>query len=182
MRKLKLYIAGSMDGFIAGPNGEIDWLDAPDVEINSTTGTGPGEDYGYGEFLASIDTTLMGMETYRVVLTADEFPYQDKTNYVFTRSERGEEPYVQFVNEDVAGFTRSLLGESGGDVWLIGGGQINTIMLNEDLIGEVILTSFPIVLGTGIPLFGPGANRRGFQTVSCQAYESGLIQWRMVRR
>jgi dihydrofolate reductase len=185
MRKLKLYIAASMDGFIAGPNGEIDWLEEAGGKTDTVPGTSKGEDYGYGEFYASIDTTLMGMETYRVVLTADELPYPDKTNYVFTRSgraDRGDEPYVRFVNEDVAGFTRSLLGESGGDVWLVGGGQINTIMLNEGLIDEVILTSFPVVLGTGIPLFGRGASRQGFQTVGFQAYDSGLIQWRMARR
>ncbi len=172
MRKLKLYIAASVDGFIAGPNGDMAWLDE----------AGTAEDYGYGEFYDSIDTTLMGMETYRVVLTADEFPYPDKTNYVFTRAEREDEPHVKFVNEDVAGFTSSLLEGPGRDVWLVGGGQINTIMLNEGLVDEIILTSFPIVLGTGIPPFGPNANTRGFQTVSCEAYDFGLVQWRMPRR
>ena len=95
MRKLKLYTAASMDGYIAGPDGEIDWLDEP----------GTAEDYGYGAFYESIDTTLMGMETYWVVLTADEFPYPDKANYVVTRAEREGEPHVEFVNEDIAGFT-----------------------------------------------------------------------------
>lgn len=168
MRKLKLYTAVSMDGLIAGPNGEIDWLDEPS-----------GEDYGYTEFYESIDTTVMGMETYRLVLTADEFPYSEKTNYVVTRSKRADEPHVSFVSDDIVGFTRALKERPGRDIWLIGGGQINTIMLNAGLIDEVILTSFPIALGAGIPLFGPDATRRSFRTVGCQTYPSGLIQWKL---
>ena len=77
MRKLKLYIAASLDGYIAGPNGEIDWLDA-----------GGDGDYGYQEFYASIDTTLMGNSTYQLTLTVDEFPYPGKANYVFTKAVR----------------------------------------------------------------------------------------------
>ena len=98
LRRLKLYIAASLDGYIAGPNGEIDWLDvAGDL------------DYGYAEFYASIDTTLMGSSTYRVTLSVPEFPYADKTNYVFTRSSPPPDTeHVRFVSDDVAGFVRSL--------------------------------------------------------------------------
>ena len=71
--------------------------------------------------------------------------------------------------------------EPGKDIWLIGGGQVNTVMLNAGLIDEIILTVFPLVLGKGIPLFAPGAAPSTFKTVSCETYETGLIQWRMVR-
>ena len=74
MRKISLYIAATMDGFIAGPNGEIDWLDA-----------GGDLDYGYKEFYESIETTLIGNSTYRPLPSLPEFPYRDKTNYVFIR-------------------------------------------------------------------------------------------------
>ncbi len=171
MRKLKLYIATSMDGYIAGPNGEIDWLDA-----------GGDEDYGYQEFYATIDTTLMGNSTYPLTLTVDTFPYSEKANYVFTKGIPPKDTaHVQFVSGDIGAFVRSLKEEPGKGIWLVGGGQINTGMLNADLIDEMILTTFPVVLGEGIPLFALGATRHPFKTVSCQTYDTGLIQWRLVK-
>ena len=169
MRKLKLYAAASLDGFIAGPRGEIDWLDV-------------AGDYGYAEFYESIDTTLMGSLTYRVALSVPEFPYPDKTNYVFTRSpSQPDTEHVRFVSGDISGFVRSLKEEPGEGIWLVGGGQINTVMLNAGLIDEVSLTLFPLVLGHGIPLFAPGAALSRFETVGCETYETGLVQWRMVK-
>lgn len=171
IRLLKLYIAASLDGYIAGHEGEIDWLDA-----------GGDLDYGYQEFYESVDTTLMGNSTYPLTLTVDEFPYKKKTNYVFTRgTPPADTEYVRFVSGDISAFVRSLKEAPGEDIWLVGGGQINTVMLNDGLIDEIILTVFPLVLGKGIPLFAPGAARSGFETVGCETYETGLIQWRMVK-
>ena len=171
MRKLKLYIATSLDGYIAGPNGELDWLEA-----------GGSLDYGYRDFYASIDTTLMGNATYPVTLTVDTFPYSEKANYVFTRSTPPPDSlHVRFVSGDIAAFVRALKEGPGKDIWLVGGGQINTIMLNAGLIDELILTVFPLALGHGIPLFAPGATRSGFRTVGCETYTTGLIQWRLVK-
>ena len=172
VRKLKLYIASTLDGYIAGPNGEIEWLESAGSDL----------DYGYKEFYGSVDTTLMGNSTYKLTLTVPEFPYSDKTNYVFTRgTPQPDTSNVRFVSGDIAAFVRSLKQKSGKDIWLVGGGQINTVMLNEDLIDEMILTIFPFVLGEGIPLFAPGAKRSSFKTVDCETYETGLIQWRLVR-
>ena len=98
MRKLKLYIATSLDSYIAGPNGEIDWLEA-----------GGDLDYGYQGFYASIDTTLMGNATYRLTLTVDRFPYPDKSNYVFTKARPpADTAHVRFISGDIAAFVRSL--------------------------------------------------------------------------
>ena len=157
MRQLQLYIATSLDGYIAGPNGEIDWLDvAGDL------------DYGYRDFYDSIDTTLMGRATYEITQTIEEFPYPDKTNYVFTRNPNLlDTEHVRFISGDIAAFVRTLKEQEGKDIWLIGGGQINTIMLNADLVDGIILTVFPIVLGDGIPLFAPGARRAAFKTIDC---------------
>ena len=171
MRKLSLYNAGTMDGFIAGPNGEIDWLDA-----------GGNLDYGHKEFYESIDTTLMGNSTYRLLASLPEFPYRVKANYVFIR---GTPPaptsYARFISGDIAAFVRALKGEVGGNIWLAGGGQINSVMLNQGLVDEIIQTIFPLVLGESIPLFGPGIIRAQFKTVGCETYETGLVQRRMVR-
>ncbi len=71
--------------------------------------------------------------------------------------------------------------EHGEDIWLVGGGQVNTVMLNAGLIDEMVMTVFPLVMGEGIPLFAPGATRTEFKTVSCETYETDLIQWRMER-
>ena len=171
MRKLKLYTAASLDSYIAGLNGEIDWLAA-----------GGNLDYGYQEFYASIDTTLMGNSTYKLTQTVPKFPYPDKTNYVFTRgAPTPDTAHVRFVSGNIAAFVRTLKEEAGKDIWLVGGGQVNTVMLNEGLIDEIILTIFPLALGEGIPLFAPGATRSVFTTVGCETYETGLIQWRLAR-
>ena len=130
MKKLRLYIATTLDSYIAGPKDEIDWLD-----------TAGDLDYGYQEFYTSVGTTLMGNTTYGLTLTVDQFPYPETTNYVFTRgTPRPDTAHVCFVSGDIAAFVRSLKEEPGKDIWLIGGGQVNTVMLNANLIDEIILT------------------------------------------
>ena len=139
-------------------------------------------DYGYGDFYDSIDTTLMGRATYEITQTVEEFPYPEKANYVFTRNpDLSDTEHVRFISSDIAAFVRQLKEQAGKNIWLIGGGQINTIMLNEDLVDSIILTAFPIVLGEGIPLFAPGASHAAFKTIDCTTYGTGLIQWRLTR-
>jgi dihydrofolate reductase len=171
MRKVTLYTATSLDGLIAGPNDELDWLDA----------AGEADDYGYLEFYESIDSTLMGHATYKVTTSFGEVPSQDKTNYVFTKGPLPSAEHVEFISGDIASFVRTLKEKSGKSIWLVGGGQINTVLLNASLIDEMILTVFPTVLGAGIPLFAPGAKRSGFKTQSCRSYPAGVIQWHMSR-
>ena len=169
MRKVTLYIAATIDGYIAGPNGELDWLESAGML-----------DYGYEEFYASIDTTLMGNATYPITLTVDEFPYAGKTNYVFTKSSPPPDTeHVRFVSGDIAAFVHDLKEQSGDGIWLVGGGQINTVMLNAGLIDEMIITYLPALLAEGIPLFAPGAVRSDFRTTGCEAYDTGLVQWRL---
>ena len=175
MRKLTLYTAASLDGYIAGPNGEIDWLDDPVAP--------EGEGYGYNAFLGSIDTTLQGTTTYELAAGFTDDPYPGKTNYVFTRKSPLPEDteHWQFLTGDIAGLVHDLKEQPGEGIWLVGGGQINTIMLNAGLIDEIIVTYFPLVLGEGIPLFAPGANKTGFRTLSSESYDNGLVQWTLAR-
>ncbi|MGW8314843.1 MAG: dihydrofolate reductase family protein [Bacteroidales bacterium] len=172
MRKVILYIAASLDNFIARPDGDVEWLNAPELLL-------PGEDYGYRKFYDSIDTTLMGYRTYQAILGFDvPFPYPDKTNYVFTRSEtHADTSEVTFISGDVVAFVRDLKEQPGRDVWLIGGGQINTLLLEQGLIDRKILTLIPVILGKGIPLFHGNPVETRFNPVSGHYYTNGVVQW-----
>jgi dihydrofolate reductase len=173
MRKLILYIAASLDAYIARPDGDTSWLHDERFTVE-------GEDFGYSTLLQGIDTTLMGHGTYKVILGFDmPFPYADKVNYVFSRSSQPATEQVRFVREDVAAFVQRLKQEPGQDIWLIGGGQVNTLLLNAGLIDELIITYVPVILGSGIPLFAAGAQERQLQVLGSKNFPNGFVQLRM---
>lgn len=170
MRKLKLYIASSLDGYIARKNGNVDWLHDERFETE-------GEDYGYHAFYDSIDTCLMGYKTYQFILDADiPYPYADKISFVFSRSPQVRTAHVQFVHENIPGYVSNLKEQEGKDIWLVGGGQINSLLLKAGLIDELILTLIPIVLGEGIPLFAPTSYEQHFQLNETISYDNGMLQ------
>jgi len=177
MRELKLYIAASLDGYIATREGSVDWLVDPDQK------EGDGEDYGYQAFYDSIDTTLMGYNTYRKILDFGvPFPYPNKHNYVFSRNHTREGDYpVEFISSDIVDFTRNLKQQEGRHIWLIGGGQINRIMINADLIDEIILSLKLVVLGDGLPLFAGETLMKRFKIKDTRNYDKSLTQITMVR-
>ena len=143
-RKVILFIATSLDGYIATENGDIDWL-------NNVQGE---NDNGFTEFYKTIDTILMGKTTYDHVLTlVDDFPHSDKKCYVFSNSRTGSDKFVEFVKGDVVRFTRNLQHQDGINIWLVGGAGLLDQFLKENLIDEFIITVAPVVLGNGIPLF-----------------------------
>ncbi|MEH6945040.1 dihydrofolate reductase family protein [Bacillus sp. JJ722] len=143
-REVVLYIAASLDGFIAKEDDDLQWL-------LETEGEG---DNGYNEMYQSIDTIIMGKRTYDYVLEHTEsFPYPDKKCYVFTTSEKGSTEYVDFVNEDVVQFTKKLKEHEGSKIWMVGGASILDAFIKENLIDEYIITITPHILGSGIPLF-----------------------------
>ncbi|WP_242920915.1 dihydrofolate reductase family protein [Pontibacter liquoris] len=173
MRRVILYIAASQDGYIARPDGSIDWLEDAAYALE-------GVDFGYSAFMQSIDTTLMGHTTYKQVLGFDApFPYSDKTNYVFSRSAHPDTAQAHFVHEDPATFTRQLQQLPGKDIWLIGGSELNTVLLNAGLINEVIITTIPVILGQGIPLFAIGAQETKLHLHHSRSYQNGFVQTRL---
>lgn len=176
MRQVILYTAASLDNFIARPDGRVDWLNSPEFLI-------PDEDYGYQNFYQTIDTTLMGNHTYQFILDQDvPFPYPDKTNYVFSRSSNNRDTeFVRFISEDPADLVRELKQEDGDNIWLIGGGQINTILLNNDLIDKMILTIIPMTLGEGIPLFHGSYKEVKFNLEASKSYQSGIVQLTLLK-
>jgi dihydrofolate reductase len=168
MRPLRLYIALSLDGYIAPPDGSVDWLSAAES---------PDEDYGYAQLLSGVDTTFMGYRTYAQILGFGDFPYGQLQNFVFTRQQRQPDGLpVTFITEDPATFTRRLKAEPGGDIWLIGGGQLNALLHQAGLIDELILTYVPVVLGAGIPLFAGAAAPTRWALISQRHYPKGVWQ------
>ena len=177
MRQVVLYIAASLDNFIARSDGGVDWLDSPDFQL-------PGEDYGYKDFYSTIDTTLMGNSTYKFILDQDvPFPYPDRANYVFSRSTQHQDTeFVRFISGDIASFVGELKQEAGKDIWLIGGGQVNSILLNNHLIDKIILTMVPMTLGEGIPLFHGKTKEVKFSLESSQSYSGGMVQLTLLKK
>ncbi len=170
MRKIKLYIAVSLDGKIAGKGGDITWL-------NEFSG-GENPDYGYNDFLNSMDTTLMGNNTYRQLLGfGTDFPYRSKVNYVFTRNTKlTEDGNVKYVTGDPGSFVKEIKSVKGRDIWLIGGSEINTLLLNAGLIDQLILFIIPVVLGEGIPLFKEFSETRRLKMKETRTYSNGVVE------
>jgi len=171
MKKIKCYLAMSLDGKIAKPNDDVSWLD----EIPNPDKS----DYGYYAFYESIDTVIMGNGTYKFIQDMDvEFPYKGKPCYVITRDnslENNED--VQFISgQEVIPFIEDLKKNGSSDIWLAGGGQVNTLFANANLIDELIIFIMPIVIGEGIPLFGKGLNQKMLTLTSSKIYKSGVIE------
>jgi dihydrofolate reductase len=170
MRKIKLYIAASLNGKIAKTDGSVGWLE----EIPNPDKA----DYGYANFFRSVDTTLQGSATYAQVLSwGIEFPYQGTKNYVLTRRQDVEDNKdVSFIKENHIGFIQELKEQEGKDIWLIGGGQINTLLFNAGLIDEIQLFIMPIVLTGGIEIFEGLPDEHSLQLIESKTYASGAVE------
>lgn len=165
MRTVRYNVAASLDGYIAGPNGEYDWIPED-----------PGVDFG--ALFANVDTVLMGRRTYELVLQSEMLPWERGTRvYVFSRTMRPEDhPDVTVVADDVGGVVARLREEEGtGEIWLFGGGDFFSSVLAEGLVDTVEITIVPILLGGGVPLLGPGAPRTLLTLTGTHTYPSGMV-------
>jgi len=160
MKKVILYIATSLDGFIARKNGSVDWL----PEINNS------EDYGMKEFMDSIGTVILGNTTY----TKFGANYQNKKCFVFSRKNTGKKDNIVYVNTDVKDFLNGLSNDE--NIWLVGGAEIVKEFLKNNLIDEFIITVIPTVLGEGIPLFAEGCGEYKLKLQNIKAFDSGAVQ------
>ncbi len=172
MRKLKLYIATSLNGKIAKKDGSVNWLETIPVPKES--------DYGYANFYNSIDTTIQGYSTYKQILDwGIKFPYADKENFVFTRKKGLKNTeHAQFISENHIDFVQELKEKKGNDIWIIGGGQINTMLLNNNLIDEIIIFTMPIILSDGINLFEKLPKETNLKLIDSKTYSTGAIELR----
>jgi len=164
-----VFIAASLDGFIARPDGGLDWL--------PHGADGPGEDYGYGAFVDGMDALLMGRATYDKVRTFEEWPYGTKPVFVWSRSElnAGAPATVERVTGDPAAVFDALDTRGFRRVYVDGGKTIQAF-LRAGRIGRLILTRIPVLLGTGIPLFGPLPQDVRLHHLATRTYPSGLVQ------
>lgn len=173
-----VFIATSLDGFIADPEGGIEWLNAiPNPE---------GSDFGWAEFLAGIDAILMGRMTFETVLGFPDWPYQIPV-FVWSTTLQAVPAELAGQVEILRGGPRevvALLQRRGYHDLSIDGGKTVQSFLAADLIDELILTRVPILLGKGIPLFGKLTGSLKFEHLSTKAFPNGLVQsryWRMKR-
>ncbi|MET3939205.1 dihydrofolate reductase [Paenibacillus sp. PvP094] len=158
--KVVLYIAMSLDGYIARKDGSVDWLF--DVE-------GDGGDNGYAAFHQTIGTVVMGRTTYEDVLKlSEEFPYADRPTYVLSRSEQPPAPHVQFTTEPVETLIPHLKQASDDDLWIVGGGQLVQAVLEKQLLDEIEVAVIPKILGEGIPLFPEGTVPSNLKMIGTQ--------------
>lgn len=161
--KVVLYIATSLDGYIARRDGSVDWLDH--VEVG-------GGDGGYIEFYSTVGTIVMGRMTYdEVLILADEFPYADKPCYVLSRSKQASTAHVTFTDESINTLIPRLKGDSKGDIWLVGGGQLAAAFLQEGLLDELHIAIIPTILGEGIPLFQAGVAPTNLHLMKVDKFE-----------
>lgn len=170
MRRIILYIATSIDGYIATPDGGIEWLN----EIPNPNKT----DHGYNTLLDSIDAVLMGGRTYHEIIGYGvAWPYKDKISYVVSRRDSNVTPNekVHFIIEDIIARISELKAETGKDIWLVGGGELTTILLNANLIDEMRLCIAPVILGQGIPLFPNKPKESAWTLTDSKAYDTGIV-------
>jgi dihydrofolate reductase len=161
MGKIIVYIASSLDGYIARENGDVDWL-----PINT--------DSGYDNFYKSIDTVIMGKKTYDQILTFGDYPYKGKKSYVFTRNDSlTKDENVEFAS-NVEEFSRNLV-SSKGNIWLVGGSELFSAFLEHKLVDEIILSIIPTVLGKGIPLFQNINQEANLKLIKTTEY-SGFVE------
>ncbi len=174
------FIATSLDGFIARPDGALDWL---------TGATTSADDHGYAAFMATIDTLVLGRHTYETVLGfGGDWPYVGKRVVVLSRTLAATDLPAALVGQielhpgPIAALLSHL--DASGSRWLyVDGGQVIQAFLAADRLDELIVTRIPVLIGAGIPLFGePGRDIR-LDHVQTTAFESGFVQsrYRVVR-
>ncbi|MCI8538376.1 MAG: dihydrofolate reductase [Oscillospiraceae bacterium] len=161
--RLILYIAMSLDGYIAEADGSIGFLEeAPS----------PSPDLGYEEFYNSIQAIILGGKTYRQVkkdLSPERWPYEGVPCYVCTRQQNQYDPNVHFTSLPPGQQVLDLVSkECSGNIWLMGGGEIIRCFMRENLIDQYYIYVMPTVLGDGIPLFPAGFPKTNLKLEGCK--------------
>jgi dihydrofolate reductase len=170
--KATVYIATSVDGFIAKSDGDIEWLHNPDYAIE-------GEDMGYAEFTSSYDCLLMGKNSFEKVHSFGFWPYEGKRTVVLSKSLKDLPKELADKAELSSLGIRDLVSklESEGVKHLyVDGGSLIQSFLKEKMITDIIITQIPILLGDGISLFAKGGIENQLELIESKSYPNGFVQ------
>lgn len=165
MRKIVLQLAVSLDGYIEGPNGEFDWCFTD-------------QDYGMSAFFKRVDATFMGRKTYELALAMqDEIPpgFPKMKEYVFSNTLTGVKKGVVIVKGDIKKEVVKIKKKKGKDIWLFGGAELISSLMNLQLVDELILAVHPVVLGSGKPLFKDISERTWLTLTGSNIFDNGLV-------
>ena len=164
MRRIRYGVAASLDGYIAGPNGEADWITL-DPEVD------------FAEIWAEFDTLLMGRRTYQAaVQRLGEAAFSGITSVVFSRTlKQDEHPKVKVVSELTREWVASLKAQNGKDVWLMGGSRLFRFFLDAGDVDRIDVAVIPVLLGAGVPLLPPPYSPTKLKLLSNRVYRSGRL-------
>ena len=169
MRKVILYIAMSIDGYIAKNNGDVSWLGGD--------GSKPEAIGSYPSFYETIDAVIMGWNTYHQItteLSPERNPYKGKISYVLTRKKKKSRTDICFVNENVIELIQKLKNQPGKNIWICGGASIVQQLIENDLIDEYCISIIPTLLGRGIKLFSDCSDEKKFRLIRTEEY-NGIV-------
>lgn len=169
MRKVLLYIAMSLDGYLAAEDGSVDWL----------VGENPQEPNmgSYPKFIQSVDTVIMGYRTYHQIVTElmpGRWPYAGKTVYVLTHRVCSPVTGVHFVNMEMEALLNEIRCQDGKDIWICGGADIIAQCVKKNIINRFCITVIPYVLGKGIRLFPELDQSVSLKFISTEVY-NGMV-------
>lgn len=170
MRKVKLFIATSLDGFIAQPNDDLSFLKLVEKE---------GEDYGYTAFTSTVDTIIIGRKTYDYVvkeICASHYDNGKRDVYVVTRTDRPDSGRIKFYSGSLVDLIAKLKSKKGKDIYCDGGAEVVNELLKNDLIDELTISIVPILVGNGTRLFKEGRPEQLLEFVSAKTFDTGLVQ------
>jgi dihydrofolate reductase len=168
-RKIIVHIATSADGYIARPDGNLDWL---------TSRPAPKGFYGLPEFTRTVDAKILGRKTYDLSAELGASFAADDLHYVFSRQPPPPSvpAGVRFVTEPVSAFAKEVRAQAGKNLWLMGGGEIIASFLDEGAIDELVITVVPTLIGEGIPLMAPRHREVLLHLLSVQQFPDGVVQ------
>lgn len=176
MRAISLFIATSLDGYIAKPNDDLSFLKLVEKE---------GEDYGYAEFTDTIDTLIIGRRTYDYVLKeigSSHYDNGQREVYVITRTERPQIGKTIFYTGDITELVKRLKSKKGKNIYCDGGAEVINELLKHDLIDELIISVVPVLLGNGTRLFKDGRPEQILEFIKAKTFETGLAQFHYKRK
>lgn len=176
MRKVTLFIAMSLDGYIADYQGKVDWLEGQGDDTENID--------SYSEFVKEVDTVVMGWNTYNQIVTElspDEWIYNELTTYVITHRKCISSEKISFTDTDPIELVKGLRVEKGEGIWICGGANVIQQLVNKDMIDCYYITIIPTILGTGIRLFENNEKEIKLKLLKTQCYD-GMIDIIYIRR